>query len=137
PIINENDTVVTDEIKFGDNDTLGALVTNLIEADYLIILTDIAGLYDQDPRKNPAASLLPEAQASDRRLDEFAGGSGSSLGKGGMVTKIRAARRAARSGADTLIASGEQSDVLLRLLQGESIGTRLRADTTPLAARKQ
>lgn len=137
PIINENDTVVTDEIKFGDNDTLGALVTNLIEADWLIILTDIAGLFNEDPRKNPAAHLLPEARASDPCLEEIAGGSGSSLGKGGMLTKVQAAKRAARSGADTLIVFGQEPDVLLRLLNGESIGTHLRADTTPLAARKQ
>lgn len=137
PIVNENDTVVTDEIKFGDNDTLGALVANLIEADYLIILTDIAGLFDGDPRKNPDSRLLPEARASDAQLEEIAGGSGSSIGKGGMLTKIQAAKRAARGGADTLIASGQEPDVLLKLLAGESIGTRLRADTTPLAARKQ
>ena len=137
PIINENDSVVTDEIKFGDNDTLGALVANLAEADWLVILTDIEGLYEQDPRKNPAAPLLRTARASDSRLTQMAGGSGSALGKGGMITKVQAAVRAARSGADTIIAPGLARDVLLQLAQGAELGTRIRADTTPLAARKQ
>jgi len=137
PIVNENDTVVTDEIKFGDNDTLGALVANLLEADWLIILTDIAGLFDEDPRRNPDAILLREAHSFDRRLETIAGGSGSYLGKGGMFTKVLAAKRAARSGTDTFIASGQHPEILLKLMAGESIGTRLRADTTPLAARKQ
>ena len=118
PIINENDTVVTDEIKFGDNDTLGALVTNLIEADALIILTDQGGLYSEDPRKNPAAHLIEEAKAEDPALQAMAGGAGSSLGKGGMLTKVLAAKLAATSGASTVIASGTQTDVLLRLAQG-------------------
>jgi glutamate 5-kinase len=137
PIINENDTVVTDEIKFGDNDTLGALVTNLIEADVLIILTDQAGLYTADPRKDSTATLVSEAKAGDAKLERMAGGAGSSIGRGGMITKILAAKRAARSGAHTVIASGHERDVLLRLLQGESIGTLLTAPTLPLAARKQ
>jgi glutamate 5-kinase len=137
PIINENDTVVTDEIRFGDNDTLGAMVTNLIEADWLVILTDIDGLFSADPRKDPGATILRHASAVDPALQEIAGGTGSSLGKGGMITKVLAARRAARSGATTIIAPGLEPDVLLRILEGEQIGTRLTADTTPLAARKQ
>jgi len=137
PVINENDTVVTDEIKFGDNDTLGALVTNLVEAEVLIILTDQAGLYDADPRRHPGARLVEEADAGDPRLDAMAGGSGSEIAKGGMLTKVQAARRAARSGAHTVIASGREPDVLLRLARGERLGTLLRARTVPLAARKQ
>ena len=137
PVINENDTVVTDEIKLGDNDTLGALVTNLIEADALIILTDQAGLYDADPRRNPGASLVQKADALDPGLEAMAGGTGSALARGGMLTKVLAARRAARSGAHTVIASGREPDVLLRLANGESIGTLLSAATVPLAARKQ
>ncbi len=137
PVINENDTVVTDEIKLGDNDTLAALVTNLIEADALVILTDQAGLYDADPRKDTSARLLASADANDPRLESLAGGVGSALAKGGMLTKVLAARRAARSGAHTVIASGAEPDVLLRLAQGEHIGTLLTARTVPLAARKQ
>jgi glutamate 5-kinase len=137
PIINENDTVVTDEIKFGDNDTLGALVANLIEADALIILTDQSGLYTADPRKYPGATLVSLGQAGDAQLELMAGGAGSAIGRGGMLTKILAAKRAARSGAHTAIASGHEPDVLLRLLQGISIGTLLTAPTLPLAARKQ
>jgi glutamate 5-kinase len=137
PVINENDTVVTDEIKFGDNDTLGALVTNLVEADALVILTDQAGLYEADPRRHPGAKLLAEAQAGDARLEAIAGGTGSGIGKGGMITKVLAAKRAARSGAHTVIASGREPDVLLRLAQGEGIGTLLAAQTPPIAARKQ
>jgi glutamate 5-kinase len=137
PVINENDTVVTDEIKLGDNDTLGALVTNLVEADALVILTDQAGLFDADPRKNPGASLVQAADASDPRLETMAGGTGSALAKGGMLTKVLAARRAARSGAHTVIASGREPDVLVRLARGERIGTLLSAGTIPLAARKQ
>lgn len=137
PVINENDTVVTDEIKFGDNDTLGALVTNLIEADCLVILTDQAGLYTADPRKIPTAALVRKADAGDPALEEMAGGAGSTIAKGGMLTKVLAAKRAARSGANTVIASGHEADVLLRLAQGEHIGTLLVAATTPLAARKQ
>ena len=137
PIINENDTVVTDEIKFGDNDTLGALVANLIEADALIILTDQQGLYTADPRKDPAATLIAEGQAEDRQYEAMAGGSGSAISKGGMITKIRAAQRAARSGAHTCIASGRDTDPLLRLAAGEALGTLLYASSTPLQARKQ
>ena len=136
PVINENDTVVTDEIKFGDNDTLGSLVTNLIEADCLIILTDQIGLYSADPRKDPSAILIQEANASDPALESMAGGSGSGIGKGGMITKILAAKRAARSGAHTIIASGHETDVLVRLAAGERIGTFLAATDVPMAARK-
>jgi glutamate 5-kinase len=136
PVINENDTVVTDEIKLGDNDTLGAMVTNLVEADALVILTDQAGLYDADPRRHPQAKLVGRAQAGDPALEAMAGGTGSALAKGGMLTKILAARRAARSGAHTVIASGREPEVLVRLAQGEAIGTLLTAGTVPLAARK-
>ncbi len=137
PVINENDTVVTDEIKFGDNDTLGALVANLVEADALIILTDQKGLYTADPRKDPAAQFVHEAQAGDPALEAMAGGAGSSLGKGGMITKILAAKRAAGSGASTVIAWGREPDALVRLVQGESIGTLLVAQTAKTQARKQ
>jgi len=137
PIINENDTVVTDEIKFGDNDTLGALVTNLIEADALVILTDQAGLYSADPRKHPDAKFVAHARAGDPALEAMAGGAGSSLGKGGMLTKILAAKRAAGSGAHTVIASGREPDVLVRLAGGACIGTELRASLPLLSARKQ
>jgi glutamate 5-kinase len=137
PVINENDTVVTDEIRFGDNDTLAALVTNLVEADCLIILTDQQGLHTEDPRLNPGASLIKKAQAGERHLEELAGGTGSAIAKGGMLTKVLAAKRAARSGAQTVIASGNEPDVLLRLAAGEEIGTLLSPQTTPLAARKQ
>ena len=137
PVINENDTVVTDEIKFGDNDTLGALVTNLIEADALVILTDQPGLFDADPRRQAEAKLVDQAEASDPRLEAMAGGTGSPTARGGMLTKVHAARRAARSGAHTVIASGREPDVLLRLARGERIGTLLTARTVPLAARKQ
>jgi len=137
PVINENDTVVTDEIKFGDNDTLAALVTNLVEADALVILTDQAGLYELDPRKHAGAKLVQQADAADPALEAMAGGTGSATAKGGMLTKVLAARRAARSGAHTVIASGREPDVLVRLAQGERVGTLLTARTVPLAARKQ
>ena len=137
PVINENDTVVTDEIKFGDNDTLGALVANLVEADVLVILTDQKGLYSADPRKDPTATLIHEAKASDPSLEEMAGGAGSSLGKGGMITKIIAAKRAAGSGASTVIAWGREPDVLIRLFSGEAIGTLLTASTQKQQAKKQ
>jgi glutamate 5-kinase len=137
PIINENDTVVTDEIKFGDNDTLGALVTNLIEADFLVILTDQAGLYTSDPRRDRTATLVRKANAGDAALESMAGAAGSTIAKGGMIAKVLAAKRAARSGASTIIAAGNEPDVLLRLAQGEHVGTLLVAATTPLAARKQ
>ena len=137
PIINENDTVVTEEIRFGDNDTLGALVTNLIDADALVILTDQNGLYSADPRKDPAAQLVGEARAGDPALETMAGGAGSDIGRGGMLTKILAAKRAARSGAHTVIAWGREPDVLIRLAQGEAIGTQLIAGEMKTVARKQ
>ncbi|MCE4061655.1 gamma-glutamyl kinase [Pandoraea anapnoica] len=137
PIINENDTVVTDEIKFGDNDTLGALVTNLIDGDALVILTDQSGLYTADPRKDPDAEFVHEAEAGDERLEAMAGGAGTNIGRGGMLTKILAAKRAATSGAHTVIASGREADVLVRLAGGEAIGTQLVARTAVLTARKQ
>jgi glutamate 5-kinase len=137
PVINENDTVVTDEIKVGDNDTLGSLVTNLVEADVLVILTDQPGLFDADPRRVPSAKLIPDATAGDPLLETFAGGTGSALSKGGMLTKVLAAKRAARSGAHTVIVSGGEPEVLTRLANGERIGTQLNATTMALAARKQ
>jgi len=137
PVINENDTVVNDEIKFGDNDTLGALVANLVEADALVILTDQKGLYSADPRKDPTATFVHVAQAGDPALEAMAGGIGSSLGRGGMITKILAAKRAAGSGASTVIAWGREPDALLRLCQGEPIGTLLIAPTLKTQARKQ
>jgi glutamate 5-kinase len=138
PIINENDTVVTDEIRFGDNDTLGALVTNAVEADALIILTDQMGLYTADPRKYPEkAVLVREAVAGDPGLEKMAGGAGTAVGTGGMLTKVLAARRAARSGATTIIASGREPEILARLAAGEAVGTRLVSQTEPLAAKKQ
>lgn len=137
PVINENDTVVTDEIKVGDNDTLGALVANLIEADLLIILTDQRGLYTADPRRDPDARFVHEARAGDPELERMAGGAGSGIGTGGMLTKVVAARRAARSGASTVIAWGREPDALLRLLSGENIGTLLVANTHKMQARKQ
>jgi glutamate 5-kinase len=137
PIVNENDTVVTDEIKLGDNDTLGALVTNLIEADLLVILTDQPGLYTADPRKSADATLISQARAKDGALVAMAGGAGSTIGTGGMATKVRAAQRAAGSGADTIIASGHEADVLVRLASGEPLGTWLTADLPVMTARQQ
>ena len=137
PVINENDTVVNDEIKFGDNDTLGALVANLVEADALVILTDQHGLYTADPRQDASAQLVRVAKAGDAMLETMAGGAGSNLGRGGMITKILAAKRAAGSGASTVIAWGGEPDALLRLSQGESIGTLLIAQTHKMQARKQ
>ena len=137
PVINENDTVVNDEIKFGDNDTLGALVANLVEADALVILTDQAGLFTADPRKDSSATLVQQAQAGDPALEAMAGGAGSNIGRGGMLTKILAAKRAAGSGASTVIAWGREPDALLRLCAGESIGTLLVAPTQKQQARKQ
>jgi len=137
PIVNENDTVVTDEIKLGDNDTLGALVTNLLEADVLVILTDQSGLFTADPRKDASAQLIDQAQANDPSLCAMAGGAGSSIGTGGMATKVRAASRAAGSGADTVIASGHEPDVLVRLACGEVLGTWLRAEVPVMTARQQ
>ncbi|MGV6474896.1 glutamate 5-kinase [Azotobacter vinelandii] len=137
PVINENDTVVTDEIRFGDNDTLAALVANLVEADLLVILTDRDGMFDADPRNNPDARLIFEARADDPRLDGAAGSSGGALGRGGMQTKLRAARLAARSGAHTVIIGGRIERVLDRLKAGERLGTLLAPEQGMLAARKQ
>lgn len=137
PVINENDTVVNEEIKFGDNDTLAALVSNLVEADLLIILTDQRGLYSADPRKNPEAQFVHTAVAGDPALESMAGGAGSTIGRGGMITKILAAKRAARSGASTVIAWGREESVLVRLCSGEEIGTSLRSTMPKMAARKQ
>ncbi len=137
PIVNENDTVVNDEIKFGDNDTLGALVTNLIEAELLVILTDQAGLFTADPRQAPDARLLTEVRAGDATLEAMAGGAGSAIGRGGMITKVLAAKRAASSGASTVVCSGRETDVLVRLMAGEAVGTRFVAQTPRLAARKK
>jgi len=136
PVINENDTVVTDEIRFGDNDTLAALVANLVDADALVLLTDQPGLFREDPRRNPAAALIDHAAAADASLDAVVG-EGGSLGRGGMVTKLRAARLAARSGTETLIASGREADVLLRLADGEALGTWLESGSAPENARRQ
>ena len=136
PIVNENDTVVTDEIRFGDNDSLGALVANLLEADLLVILTDQQGMFDKDPRKHPDAKLLSEVEADDESLLAMAGGGGA-LGRGGMLTKVRAARLAARSGAATLIASGREEDVLLSIRQGNVLGTLLSPSEKPITAHKQ
>ncbi|WJW75103.1 glutamate 5-kinase [Thiohalobacter sp. IOR34] len=136
PVVNENDTVATEEIRFGDNDTLAALVANLVEADLLVILTDQAGLFDADPRHQPDARLVEEAEAEDERLLLMAGGSGS-FGRGGMLTKVRAAARAARSGTSTLIVSGREPEVLARVAAGERLGTLLKPAREPLAARKQ
>jgi len=137
PIINENDTVTTDEIRFGDNDTLGALVTNLIDADVLVLLTDQQGLYTADPRTHPTATIVATARAGDPALDVMAGGAGSAIGRGGMLTKVQAAKRAARSGASTIIACGRETDVLTRLANGEALGTLLIAEPSALGARKQ
>jgi glutamate 5-kinase len=137
PVINENDTVVTDEIRFGDNDTLGALTANLVEADLLVILTDQQGMFDKDPRTNSDARLLSEVEANDKSLDSMASDSGGSLGRGGMATKVRAARLAARSGSATVIAAGREENVLNRVLDGEEIGTLFLPDKEPLLARKQ
>ncbi len=137
PVVNENDTVVTDEIRFGDNDRLAALVANLIDADALLILTDKDGLYDANPDTHTKANLIRQALASDASLDVIAGDSGGSLGRGGMLTKLQAARLAARSGCHTVIAGGRNPDILLRIVAGEPDGTLLLADQAPLAARKQ
>jgi len=137
PVINENDTVTTDEIRFGDNDTLAALVTNLIDADVLVLLTDQSGLFTADPRRDSQATLVRNARAGDPALEAMAGGPGSDIGRGGMLTKVLAAKRAARSGASTIIASGAEPSVLIRLAAGETIGTALVAEMVSLAARKQ
>ncbi len=137
PIINENDTVVTEEIRFGDNDTLAALVANLIEADTLVILTDQQGLYSADPRKDKEAKFINFETAGNVALEKMAGGAGSNVGTGGMLTKILAAKRAASSGAHTVIASGREKDVLLRLSSGEAIGTHLKSSQIKTLAKKQ
>lgn len=137
PIVNENDTVVTDEIRFGDNDRLAALVANLIDADALIILTDKDGMYDANPDENKDAQLITQALASDSKLDALAGSSNGVLGRGGMQTKLEAARLASRSGCNTVIAGGRNQDILTRICEGENLGTLLQAGQTPIAARKQ
>ncbi len=137
PVVNENDTVTTAEIRVGDNDTLGALVGNLVGADLLVILTDQSGLFDADPRSNPGATLIREGRAGDPAHVRMAGSSGTAIGSGGMLTKILAAEKAARSGTSTLIASGREPDILLRAFRGEQIGTLLSAERVPLVARKQ
>lgn len=137
PVVNENDTVVTDEIRFGDNDSLAALVANLVDADLLLILTDKDGLYTANPDSDPSATLIGRADAGDRSLDAIAGGSRSGLGRGGMTTKLQAARLAARSGCDTRIVGGRIDTVLTRLAAGEALGTLLMSGQKPLAARKQ
>ncbi len=137
PIVNENDTVATDEIRFGDNDTLAALVTNLLEADLLVILTDTDGLHERDPRKDSRAPLVSKADADDPGLDVMAGSTSGTLGRGGMVTKVQAARIAARSGAHTVITNGRMEDVLNRVLEGADVGTLLLASMNPLDARKR
>ena len=137
PIVNENDTVVTDEIRFGDNDSLAALVANLIDADMLVILTDKDGLFDANPDTNPDAQLISAAMANDVSLDALAGGSNGTLGRGGMVTKLQAARLAARSGCNTVIAGGRNQNILHQIAAGENVGTLLSASQKPLAARKQ
>jgi len=136
PVINENDTVAVEELRFGDNDTLAAMVVNLVEADLLVILTDQVGLYENDPRQHPGAALVTEARVDDSRLASMAG-EGGSLGRGGMVTKIRAAGIAARSGSPTIIAWGREPDILGRLANGETLGTLLNTEREPIAARKQ
>ncbi len=136
PVINENDTVVTDEIRFGDNDTLAALVANLVDADVLVLLTDQSGLYSEDPRNNPGAELIAHARATDQTLDAMVG-DGGRLGRGGMVTKLRAARLAARSGTETVIVDGRESDVLARIATGEELGTWLESGNAPETARRQ
>lgn len=137
PVINENDTVVTDEIRFGDNDTLAALTANLVSADILVILTDQKGLYNDNPRTNPNATLISEAQVSRKDIEAMASPEGGALGKGGMYTKVMAAKRAARSGTATFIASGREENILPRLLSGEELGTLLIPDLEPMTARKQ
>ncbi len=137
PVVNENDTVTTEEIRFGDNDTLAALVANLVEADLLIFLTDQQGMFDSDPRSNPAAGLISEAQADDLSLETMAAATGGALGRGGMLTKVRAARRAARSGALTMIVPGRDDNILQRIAADDTLGTRLYPTREPLAARKQ
>ena len=137
PVVNENDTVVTDEIRFGDNDTLAALVANFVDADALIILTDQQGLFERDPRQDPTAPLVSSAKVGDPSVEVMAGGSAGALGRGGMVTKVRAAKLAERSGTNTVIAGGAIPDVLLKIAAGEDVGTLLYTEQRPLTARKQ
>lgn len=137
PVVNENDTVATDEIRFGDNDTLAGVVANLIDADVLAILTDQSGLFDADPRRHPQARLIAEASAADPALDQYVSGSAGELGRGGMLTKLQAARLAARSGAHTVIAGGRELDIILQLTAGRAVGSWLRAERRPQAARKR
>ncbi len=137
PVINENDTVATSELRFGDNDTLAALVANQVEADLLVILTDQDGLFTADPRTNPQATLIPEMRARDESLNVMAGGGSGRLGRGGMLTKLRASRQAAASGAATVIAGGHGKNILTGIYHGEALGTLLLPDHEPLAARKQ
>ncbi|MCK5876648.1 MAG: glutamate 5-kinase, partial [Candidatus Marithrix sp.] len=137
PVVNENDTVTTEEIRFGDNDTLASLVANLIEAETLVILTDQQGLYEQDPRLNPTAKLITEGKAGDPKLLAMAGDTGGKLGRGGMLTKLKAAKLASRSGANTIIASGKVENVLLKIADNKPIGTLLKSVQEPLVARKQ
>jgi glutamate 5-kinase len=137
PVVNENDTVVTDEIRFGDNDTLAALVANLIDADTLVILTDQRGLFEEDPRSNPNAKLISEASVEDRALDVMVGGAAGVLGRGGMLTKLRAARLASRSGANTVIVGGREDRVLDRIFEAEDLGTLLLSKEPPITARKK
>ncbi|MGB5324228.1 MAG: glutamate 5-kinase [Pseudomonadales bacterium] len=137
PVVNENDTVATEEIRFGDNDTLAGLVANLVDADRLLILTDQDGVYDSDPRNNPAAELIKSCNVDDARLDRAAGSSGGALGRGGMLTKLRAARLAARSATTTVIANGNEANIIERIAAGEPCGTALTNQRKPLAARKQ
>ncbi|WBA82664.1 glutamate 5-kinase [Endozoicomonas sp. GU-1] len=137
PVINENDTVVTDELRFGDNDTLAALVANQVEADVLVILTDQDGLFTADPRTNPDARLMHEVRAGDESLDAMAGGGSGRLGRGGMQTKLRASRQAAASGCATVIVGGRADSVITRVFAGEELGTLLLPDQEPMAARKQ
>lgn len=137
PIINENDAIATDEIRVGDNDNLSALVASALEADLLIILTDQAGLYTADPRTNPTAELIAHVPAITHEIIALAGGAGTTGGTGGMVTKLQAATVATRAGVDTIIAAGTEPDVLIRLLAGETIGTRFSATSTHLESRKR
>ena len=137
PVVNENDTIATDEIRFGDNDSLAGMVANLVDADTLLILTDQDGVFTDDPRENPDASLIQRCDVGDSALDKAAKGSGGNLGRGGMATKIRSARLAARSGTDTIIASGQEQQIITRIADGEKLGTLLESDSSGITARKQ
>jgi glutamate 5-kinase len=137
PIINENDTTATEEIRVGDNDNLSALVANLVEADLLVLLTDQPGLFTEDPRRSPDAHLIAQVERIDEATMAIAGGVGTSLGTGGMVTKLQAARLASRSGIPTVIASGREPDILARILRGDAAGTRIEAAATQLESRKR